>query len=86
MLLNTPDRERGVREEGAAVGEEKKRGRRLRGARGDQACCAHEGSDGEREYRSRQLRARDSNPHSLRKNDGQRGGDSEEEPTAYLIW
>ena len=29
MLLNTPDRERGVREEGAAVGEEKKRGRRL---------------------------------------------------------
>ena len=52
MLLNTPDRERGVREEGAAVGEEKKRGRRLRGARGDQACSAHEGSDGEREYQS----------------------------------
>jgi hypothetical protein len=29
MLLRTPDRERGMREEGAAVGEEKKRGRTL---------------------------------------------------------
>ena len=29
MLLNTPDRERGVRDEGAALGEKKKRGKTL---------------------------------------------------------
>ena len=37
-------------------------------------------------YRSRRLRERNSNPHSLRQSAGQRGGDSEREPTAYSIW
>ena len=54
--------------------------------RGGQACCGHEGSDGEREYWSQQPRARDCHPPLLRKDDGQRGGDSEEELTACSIW
>ena len=31
-------------------------------------------------------RERNSKPHSLRQSAGQRGGDSEKEPTAYLVW
>ena len=37
-------------------------------------------------YRSRRLRERNSNPHSLRQSAGQRGGNPEREPTAYSIW